>query len=577
MPILVETERKMSKRRIYAPGSTLASHTDYVEYMTIDEITFQVEQEQNQFYTFKYENNKENETRIVVTKDLDGIKVERIKYFKIADAQQYNQWFKWAIAGWEDDTETPEHLETHEFTAKNKDTGSSVTFQRIDSMYIIDPNDYNQEWTYKLKWPDDDNEDTTRADTKDDFTEINPPYRYDPWQAVIKSDWLCMLVLYDANKLLTITMGNVYNGKFSPREVAYKTTLPTSNWGAGSVAMVNQEQASEQISIILSQVSFGTSISFAPSFGVGYITDAVLKKQSAAADLEFADTISYPSMNIASGATKKDATIYTLRHTFKYNVDTGFTVTETIDLDTTPDLRGNVSKTGVRKWNEIAPPLPSLDIFDFPGAHSATGHYYYMETSKGNKKKRYDPPIPKDSTYNILQDIWWHEAEQDIDCGDAVVGHGRYPLYSITTTFEHGTHEQWSAFTWDAIYACGGGTGGGYIRDSGDIEEVHCWPYAVDGKAYRTMNKVNVSTSNRNPYDIEIGTIVTPYATHEGSYFQPLWNLHDGGTLIQGYKTADRTHIWINGVDAKTIGGIAANNISAIFINIPLSRIKKLK
>ena len=91
------------------------------------------------------------------------------------------------------------------------------------------------------------------------------------------------------------------------------------------------------------------------------------------------------------------------------------------------------------------------------------------------------------------------------------------------------------------------------------------------------MNKVNVSTSNRNPYDIEIGTIVTPYATHEGSYFQPLWNLHDGGTLIQGYKTADRTHIWINGVDAKTIGGIAANNISAIFINIPLSRIKKLK
>ena len=186
-----ETDRTTSVRRITNPDDA----TTYVDLKVIDAISFVDPKSQGQETQYAFNNGSDDNRQVHVTNltGTDGsskLDVERIDVFSVIDAADRGQETQFAL---DNSAEPPTHLTTHDVKIYSDDGSCWLMVRRTDSFAVADPSDSGQETVFELDNPDDDignpPDPLDPPDTTWDGTDINPPWRIDPWQNIIDVSW----------------------------------------------------------------------------------------------------------------------------------------------------------------------------------------------------------------------------------------------------------------------------------------------------------------------------------------------------------------------------------------------------
>lgn len=186
-----ETDRTTSVRRITNPDDASV----YVDLKVIDAISFVDPKSQGQETQYTLNNGSDDNRQVHVTNltGTDGaskLDVERIDVFSVIDAADRGQETQFAL---DNSAEPPTHLTTHDVKIYSDDGSCWLMVRRTDSFAVADPSDSGQETVFELDNPDDDignpPDPLDPPDTTWDGTDINPPWRIDPWQNIIDVSW----------------------------------------------------------------------------------------------------------------------------------------------------------------------------------------------------------------------------------------------------------------------------------------------------------------------------------------------------------------------------------------------------
>ncbi len=192
----------------------------YVDVKIITSISFTDPAEGNQQYVYRFNNhpNGDNKNfRKVHTQTVMGsdhfstIDVERIDTWGTTNPQDNQQQTGFRMAG--NANEPPTAFKCHDFKIENPhQPGIWVVMRRIDELAVISPqggpsgnssaiplsnsdhDDPTGDWPqgekhFRLTWPDDDETNPSHLNSDDDNTDINPPYRFDPFQNLVDVHW----------------------------------------------------------------------------------------------------------------------------------------------------------------------------------------------------------------------------------------------------------------------------------------------------------------------------------------------------------------------------------------------------
>ena len=182
-----EINRVTSVRRITSPDDV----DTYVDLKIIDEITFIDPASHYQQTTIAFDNTSaaSRVVTVVTVKGSDGsstVDVERVTGLNVLDKSDHGQLTSYTI---DNSAEPPIHLQTHLVTVRNKtNPGIWLQVQRIDAIAFKDPADHGQETVYTLNNLDDD-ADLDEPTTTWDGSQINPPWRIDPFQNIVDVCW----------------------------------------------------------------------------------------------------------------------------------------------------------------------------------------------------------------------------------------------------------------------------------------------------------------------------------------------------------------------------------------------------
>jgi hypothetical protein len=228
-----EKDRTTSVRRITNPDDK----TVYVDLKVIDQMSFIDETEQGQEYQYTFNNGNDSNRQVHVeqlvgTDNISRLDVERIDMFSVTDAQSDYQESQFTLDG----DEPPVHLVTHDVKIYSQDGNSYLVVRRTDQMSVTDAQSDYQESQFTLDNPDDDIGNPPPSldapDTSWDGTDINPPWRIDPFQSIIDVSWSgVLLVMYGGNKVATIAMSALDAfAKTGVLPVSMQKTLASSSW-----------------------------------------------------------------------------------------------------------------------------------------------------------------------------------------------------------------------------------------------------------------------------------------------------------------------------------------------------------
>jgi hypothetical protein len=357
----------------------------------------------------------------------------------------------------------------------------------------------------------------------------------------------CLLVLYGGNEIAAVPMIFVRSGAFNA--AVYKRTLHDSNWGLDAISKVAQEWLSDDLCVILSEVAFSPK---KIEFGAGKLTDQNLHHSISASE-EFDS--SNPVMNGKFDKNAKVSTIYTLCAAYSFDAKKGFKKIRDVDPASKTSTHGSVSNAGVIATFEIP-----QSFEDYWENFSDTGHINFLNIERKPIAPRYRPPVPVEKPLSSSYVVTWTPDGSGMGKG--------YIHTVLTATFPHGV----------LINTVDGSADPTVYRTHGKSETSFDFPYAVDGKYYygiaegSTVVQSGTVTTDEWSY-----SIYTPYGQHTGTFLSPLWNLRDGGILIQGYRVVDGTFVWANGKQVTKIAKVPVADIQAMFINIPLAQIRKFK
>lgn len=182
-----EINRVTSVRRITSPDDV----DTYVDLKIIDEITFIDPASHYQQTTIAFDNTSAASRAVTVAtvKGSDGsstVDVERVTGLNVLDKSDHGQLTSYTI---DNSAEPPIHLQTHLVTVRNKtNPGIWLQVQRIDAIAFKDPADHGQETLYTLNNLDDDTN-LDEPTTTWDGSQINPPWRIDPFQNIVDVCW----------------------------------------------------------------------------------------------------------------------------------------------------------------------------------------------------------------------------------------------------------------------------------------------------------------------------------------------------------------------------------------------------
>lgn len=185
-----ETGRTTHMVRVTNPNNS----SQYVDIKCIDQISFIDLHSYAQETRFTVDNSKDNNSRKVrvqrITSTVDPsnyVDVERVLTWNVIDQHSYAQETDTGMTG--DQQEPPTHFKTHVFVIFSPDQLNWIKVQRIDQLQLVDQHDYAQETDYYLRWVDDDMTNPSDLDTSSDGSQINPPWRLDPFQEIVDVSW----------------------------------------------------------------------------------------------------------------------------------------------------------------------------------------------------------------------------------------------------------------------------------------------------------------------------------------------------------------------------------------------------
>lgn len=347
-------------------------------------------------------------------------------------------------------------------------------------------------------------------------------------------------------------MKDVYAGSLDT--AAYSAVLAGSSWVYDDIGKITQEQLSANMSAIATSLTIGSghiSVSgrrvFDNSLRFSILSDATI---------------------ITGGSSGGNVNVYTDFGSLQYNTTSGFT-----SLGVTGGEGNYISPTGAV--------TPDTEETTYSGLnYTSTSRRYLMDTSLGVGAKTYSPPTKfsysRVLTHTEESNVWFSgtSAFPPYDPADPVQTN---IVITVETVFGY-TRNAFSQ-TWPFSN----------IRElpinssSGESALLMSFPYPVGGKPYFTLAELDYYQSGSTITDSSTYSLKTPHETLDtdvNTTVEGKWNLHDGGVLIQCVDidrelTEDIERvIYVNGVRATSIAGIAANEIEAAFLNIPLSKIR---
>jgi hypothetical protein len=225
-----EADRTTSVRGIKNPDDA----SMFVPLKVIDRISFIDNSDRGQETQWTL-NNGSDDNRQVHVKAIDAtdgaskLDAERIDVFSVKDDSDRGQETQYTL----DSSEPPKHLASHEATVYSEDGGSWLKLKRTDKMAVVDKG--GQETILELTWVDDDTANPPAPlpppVTTWDGTDINPPWRIDPFQCIIDVSWggKYLLVAHSGNKIAAWPMSKL--ASVAPMGAAsYTATLTGSSW-----------------------------------------------------------------------------------------------------------------------------------------------------------------------------------------------------------------------------------------------------------------------------------------------------------------------------------------------------------
>ena len=188
-----ESTRKTSMLRVTAPFDSSL----FVDIKIINQISFVDQHAYAQETTFGIDNSFRNMVRKVRVQRVENptdlssfIDVERVLQWNVRDQHDYAQDTFLGMLGNAEGNEPPVHLKTHiKRIFNDSDPNIWIDMQRIDEIKFRDLHNYAQDTIYTLVHPDDDQDNPSSLDTSSDGTQINPPWRFDPFQNPINVQW----------------------------------------------------------------------------------------------------------------------------------------------------------------------------------------------------------------------------------------------------------------------------------------------------------------------------------------------------------------------------------------------------
>jgi len=260
-----EVSRETSVRRITAPDNDAT----YVDLKVNDKIRFIDPKQNYQEWELSFSNNDNADRRVhVVEVGDDKLKVERIDWLQTihSDSGHFQEW----QSSYENSDDPPVHFQTHKRKIyslnddKTKNESIWIEVQRIDAIWFKDVR--GQERVWYLDWPDlqDDEwdyKDLSQPDKRWDGTEINPPWRLDPFQTIVDCSFgaLSMMVLYGRDQIAAIPMASLTKPKPSFKTRSKVVFDPPQHWfpsiGPGYF-QVAQIKTAKNIHAMSTQIDF---------------------------------------------------------------------------------------------------------------------------------------------------------------------------------------------------------------------------------------------------------------------------------------------------------------------------------
>ena len=384
---------------------------------------------------------------------------------------------------------------------------------------------------------------------------------------------LCMLVLYKGNNILAIRMNDVYSGSFTP---TYNKALHDSSWDSTATYTVIQEQLSASLSVMNTNLTLTD-----PAIVVGgsMLMDNLLTHKIDGGDI-------YLTGRTIGGVTN----IYTSSSLFSFTSKDGFTFSGYADPPAGGQATLFISPAGTYVWGTFSQTqtVTEMEIFfhtiivDTYRAHSVQ-----PQTSLGKgSAPRYSPPtmFAYDTSLDKTTEEGMFSNEQILVLGSVITATIRvdHTVSSSSTLRYSGSSDVYTGNVNDPVVHVSIPHGGG----SGDFVTVLNFPYAVSDKPWFSLTSGDVTYLGAgNTTDNRVGTFHTPYDTFpsKGLIVDGIWNLHDGGVLVQAVELTEQAtgkkskRVYSNGKRVEKIGGVSVDDIDAVFLNIPLKKIKEFK
>lgn len=257
-----------------------------VKLKVIEEIGFIDSRDKYQETRYSLRNDPSGKRRVNVV-NVGGIDVERILNFSVVDPKS-RYWE--SVFGLLNMADPLVHYQTHNTKVYatdengNKNYNVYIEVQRIDKIFVRDPNDRGQDTIFSLNWgdltdPEWDYTDVPDPITDYDGTSINPPWRLDPFQNIVEGGLGHLLILYGENRVAAIPMSQLNNpgasgasgssgstGSSITLTPVYKAELTESRWNPTGHNQTTQMRSEKDVSFILTQITL-TGAADAPEYG----------------------------------------------------------------------------------------------------------------------------------------------------------------------------------------------------------------------------------------------------------------------------------------------------------------------
>lgn len=586
-----ELARTTSVRRIKNPDDPSV----YVELKVIDNIRFYSGRDKGQEVEYSFSNdpssNRETDAFTVVGETGDEVEVEIIRKLFSYNGRDNGQDAEWSFFG--NNSFPPHHLETFDKKIYG-DNGTNldrwIEVRRVRAIKFYNGRDKGRDTEIRLNWDAySDYTNLSPVHTQWDDTDINPPWRLDPFQQIINVSWgeKYAAIFYSGNRIAAIPMSKIVS---DPTPIYDRPA--NGSWGS-DILPTCQLKLQTGYSVIYSPLKVtetiveGEPVATVSKESVYVMTTTQRKPADPEAPIikaleQFEDGFEpLETTGHQSGARPMfngDAgTYYTHCATFTIN-DTGISATQTGDPIADDRYLGAhaISKTGEYFYHVEAYGAGGLtatvdmqgrSIFLAGSASGTNGRIAYGTSSGVVEVNSGDAEANRPSTYSVTLNcpLLFYSKSDGLDQLDIIE-----TSMSLSGFFNDGFDPDTDTLTFMSI---------GFSGEEG-FRDVSAWPYNFDSEKLWWLDG---TTSPDFTFNTPYGSGFTVSGTAKlwagggtaGGSLNSWLHVSNGSKTLQGFEIAGDRKLWLND-ETWAPTGISAADIQTVLFDIPLARIQDL-